>query len=102
MSPQMKKRSNENMSISEVLQEFVDHNKLQKGLDKVTVKDVWNQQMGPAIQKYTTAIKLEGSTLYIQLSSSVLREELSYGKEKIIKMLNKELGRELVKKLVLR
>ncbi|MDT0649942.1 DUF721 domain-containing protein [Autumnicola edwardsiae] len=98
----MKKRSNENMSISEVLQEFVDHNKLQKGLDKVTVKDVWNQQMGPAIQKYTTAIKLEGSTLYIQLSSSVLREELSYGKEKIVKMLNKELGRELVKKLVLR
>ena len=98
----MKKRNNENMSISEVLQEFVDHNKLQKGLDKVTVKDVWNQQMGPAIQKYTTAIKLEGSTLYIQLSSSVLREELSYGREKIIKMLNKELGRELVKKLVLR
>lgn len=98
----MKKRNNENMSISEVLQEFVDHNKLQKGLDKVTVKDVWHQQMGPAIQKYTTAIKLEGSTLYIQLSSSVLREELSYGREKIIKMLNKELGRELVKKLILR
>ncbi|MDT0645199.1 DUF721 domain-containing protein [Zunongwangia sp. F260] len=97
----MKKRNNENMSISEVLQEFVDHNKLQKGLDKVTVKDVWNQQMGPAIQKYTTAIKLEGSTLFVQLSSSVLREELSYGREKIIKMLNKELGRELVKKLVL-
>ncbi|MDT0687468.1 DUF721 domain-containing protein [Autumnicola psychrophila] len=98
----MKKRNNENMSISEVLQEFVDHNKLQKGLDKVTVKDVWNQQMGPAIQKYTTAIKLEGSTLFVQLSSSVLREELSYGREKIIKILNKELGRELVKKLVLR
>ncbi|WP_373059105.1 DUF721 domain-containing protein [Zunongwangia sp. H14] len=98
----MKKRNSENMSIGDVLKEFVDHNKLQKGLDKVTVRDVWNEQMGPAIQKYTTAIKLEGSTLYVQLSSSVLREELSYGKEKIIKMLNEELGRELVKKLVLR
>ena len=58
--------------------------------------------MGPAIQKYTTAIKLQNDTLYVQLSSSVLREELSYGKEKIIKMLNKELGKDLVKKLVLR
>lgn len=66
------------------------------------MRDVWNSQMGPAIEKYTTAIKLERDTLYVQLSSSVLREELSYGKEKIIKMLNEELGKELVKKLVLR
>ena len=58
--------------------------------------------MGPAIQKYTTAIKLQGTTLYVQLSSSVLREELSYGKEKIVKMLNEELGKELIEKLVLR
>lgn len=90
------------MSISEALQEFVQDNKLQKGLDKVHVREVWNSQMGPAIEKYTTAIKLERNTLYVQLSSSVLREELSYGKEKIIRMLNTELGRELIKKLVLR
>jgi hypothetical protein len=38
----------------------------------------------------------------VQLSSSVLREELSYGKEKIIKMLNEELGKDIVKKLILR
>lgn len=98
----MARKINEHISISEALQEFVQDNKLQKGLDKVHVREVWNSQMGPAIEKYTTAIKLERNTLYVQLSSSVLREELSYGKEKIIKMLNTELGRELVKKLVLR
>ncbi len=98
----MARRINEHLSISEALQEFVEDNKLQKGLDKVHVREVWNSQMGPAIEKYTTALKLERNTLYVQLSSSVLREELSYGKEKIIKMLNQELGRELVKKLVLR
>jgi predicted nucleic acid-binding Zn ribbon protein len=98
----MKKRTKENQSLSEVLKDFVDHNKLQGGLDKVSVRDVWNREMGPAIQKYTTAIKLQNDTLYVQLSSSVLREELSYGKEKIIRMLNEELGKDLVKKLVLR
>lgn len=98
----MAKRINDHLSISEALQEFVSDNKLQKGLDKVNVKDVWNSQMGPAIEKYTTAIKLDRDTLYVQLSSSVLREELSYGKEKIVRMLNEELGRELVKKLILR
>ncbi|HET8838713.1 MAG TPA: DUF721 domain-containing protein [Flavobacteriaceae bacterium] len=98
----MAKRNNENISIGEALKEFVSENKLQKGLDKVNVKEVWNSEMGAPIAKYTTAIKLDRNTLYVQLSSSVLREELSYGKEKIIAMLNEKLGKELVKKLVLK
>lgn len=98
----MTKRNNENNRIGDVLQEFVIKNKLQKGLDKVNVKEVWNTEMGSPIAKYTTAIKLDRNTLYVELSSSVLREELSYGKEKIIALLNKKLGKELVKKLVLR
>ncbi len=96
------KRNNENIKLSDALQDFVSHNKLQTGLDKVNARDVWNEQMGPAIEKYTTSLKLEGSTLYVQLSSSVLREELSYGKEKIIRIMNENLGKELIKKLVLR
>jgi hypothetical protein len=96
------KRNNDNMSIGDALKDFVSKNKLQTGLDKVNVRDIWNQQMGPAIEKYTTAIKLEGSTLFVQLSSSVLREELGYGKEKIIRNINEALGKDLIKKLVLR
>lgn len=96
------KRNNDNKSLSEALKDFVSSNKLQTGLDKVNVREVWNARMGPAIEKYTTSIKLDGNTLYIQLSSSVLREELSYGKQKIITLLNEELGKDLIKKLVLR
>lgn len=96
------KRNNENLKLSDALADFVSTNKLQTGLDKVNARDVWNQQMGPAIEKYTTSLKLDGSTLYVQLSSSVLREELSYGKEKIIRLLNEALGKELIQKLILR
>ena len=84
------------------MQEFVAENNLQKGLDKVNIKDIWNSEMGPPIAKYTTAIKLERNTLYVELSSSVLREELSYGKDEIIRLLNEKMGKELVKKLVLK
>jgi hypothetical protein len=99
----MTKRNRENTSISDVLKDFVSANtKLEKGLDKVSVSDAWHNVMGTAISKYTTQILLERDTLFVQLSSSVLREELSYGKEKIIKLLNEELKKQLVKKLVLR
>ena len=58
--------------------------------------------MGDAIVKYTINIKLERDTLFVALSSSVLREELSYGKEKIKKLLNEELGKDIIQKIVLR
>lgn len=98
----MAKRNKDQLSISELLKEFVETNKLQTGLDKVNVQDAWAQMMGNGVNNYTTAVQLERDTLYVQLSSSVLREELSYGKEKIIKMLNEFLGKEVITKLVLR
>ena len=97
-----KKRHNENLSLSDVLKEFVSTNKLQEGLDKVEIKDAWENLMGNGVNSYTTSVQLKRDTLYVQLSSSVLREELSYGKEKIITMLNEALGKPLIKTLVLK
>ncbi|WP_303317143.1 DUF721 domain-containing protein [Flavivirga abyssicola] len=98
----MAKRNNEHISISDALKEFVETNKLEKGLNKVNVADAWANLMGNGVNNYTASVNLEHNTLYVQLTSSVLREELSYGKQKIINMLNEELGKEIIKKLVLR
>ncbi|WP_372755538.1 DUF721 domain-containing protein [Mariniflexile sp.] len=98
----MAKRNNEHISISDALKEFVETNKLETGLNKVNVVDAWADLMGNGVNNYTTSVNLERDTLYVQLSSSVLREELSYGKEKIVTMLNEALGKEIIKKLVLR
>ncbi len=98
----MAKRKNDNIPLSEALQEFIKVNKLQNGMDKVNVREAWSNLMGNGVNNYTTAIELRNETLFVSLSSSVLREELSHGKSKIITMINEELGKELVKKLVLR
>jgi Dna[CI] antecedent, DciA len=98
----MSKRHNEHISIADALKEFVETNKLETGLNKVNVADAWANLMGNGVNNYTTSVQLERDTLYVQLSSSVLREELSYGKEKIINMLNEALGKEIIKKIVLR
>ena len=58
--------------------------------------------MKNGVANYTTDINLKNGTLYVKLKSSVLREELSYGKEKIVKLLNEKLKKNLIKKIVLR
>jgi hypothetical protein len=98
----MAKRFKEERPIGDVLKQFITQNKLESGMDVVNVRDAWKNLMGNGVNNYTTEIQLKGKTLYVALSSAVLREELSYGKDKIIKMINEELQKELVTQLVLR
>ena len=95
-------RKKNNVTLGEALQEFISSHKLQKGLDKVLVREAWASLMGNGVDNYTTGIDLRNGTLFVSLSSSVLREELSHGKSKIIDLLNEELGRDVVTKIVLR
>jgi hypothetical protein len=98
----MAKRHSNESSISEVLQQFIQVNKLESGMDKIDVEKAWKSLMGNGVNSYTQEVILKGSTLYVKLTSAVLREELSYGKQKIIAMLNEELRKDVVKEIVLR
>lgn len=98
----MVKRLNNESSIGDVLKEIIQVNKLQSGMDQVLVKEAWISLMGKGVNNYTKNVLLKGNTLYVELTSAVLREELSYGKDKIIKMINDELRRELITAVVLR
>ena len=98
----MAKRFNEESPISDVLKQFISQNKLEAGMDVVNVREAWKNLMGNGVNNYTTEIQLKGSVLYVALSSAVLREELSYGKDKIIKMINEEIRKDLITNLILR
>ncbi|MHC0448144.1 DUF721 domain-containing protein [Flavobacterium sp. 3-218] len=98
----MAKRLNNETPISAVLQQIIQVNKLQAGMDQIDVRDAWKNLMGSGVNTYTKNVVLKGSTLYVELGSSVLREELAHGKYKIVKMINEELGREVVKDVILR
>lgn len=98
----MAKRLNNESTIGAVLQQIIQTNKLQPGMDQIDVRDAWKQLMGSGVNTYTKNVVLKGSTLYVELGSSVLRDELSHGKSKIIQMINEELKRDVVKEVVLR
>lgn len=91
-----------NLKIDSLIKFFIKENNLENGLETVEVKDLWYKLMKNGVANYTTDINLKNGTLYIKLKSSVLREELSYGKEKIVKLLNEKLKKDLIKKIVLR
>lgn len=95
-------RSDQHTKLSDALKMFIEKHKLQQGIDQVRVRDAWINVMGNGVNSYTRNVRLQKDVLMVSLSSSVLREELSYGKAKIVSMINEELGEDVIKDVFLR
>ena len=97
----MSKRSNDFQSINELMRDVFKENNLQEGLDELAIKEAWIEVMGQGVMSYTNQLKYANGLLIVQLKSSALREELSYGREKIITMLNENLKKSVIKRIKL-
>ena len=62
---------------------------------------VWFEVMQNGIANYTKDVNIKNKTLYIKLSSPALKQELSYGKEKLIKIINQKFKKKIVNKIIL-
>jgi len=90
-----------NTEIKDLVNIFLKKNKLEKGLLDLEVKKVWFELMDNGIANYTLDVNLRNKTLYIKLSSPALKQELSYGKQKLMDLINKKFDKEIVQKIVL-
>ncbi|MEM6380297.1 MAG: DUF721 domain-containing protein [Bacteroidota bacterium] len=95
-------RKSEEQELKLVLQKMLEVYKIKGKLNQSRVKTLWSEMMGPAINKHTTEIKVFRERLYVTIDSAPLRQELSYGRDKILRNLNKELGETYLKEVVIR
>lgn len=89
-------------TLKEAIEQLLQTYKLDGKLNEVKLMNSWEQVMGPAIQKYTRNLYISSRTLFVELSSAPLREELSYARTKIVKMLNEAAGASVIDDVVLR
>ena len=73
---------------------------LNGGLKRVFIKKIWLNVMGRNVSQYTENIYIKNNTLHIKINSSTLKQELFYGKDKIIENFNKEIGSNHIKKII--
>ena len=91
----------DNTNIKNLINSFLKENKLENGLLDLEVKKVWFEVMENGIGKYTKDVNLKNKTLYIKLKSPALKQELSYGKEKLKRIINQKFPKEIIDKIVL-
>ncbi|GJM32265.1 MAG: hypothetical protein DHS20C18_12660 [Saprospiraceae bacterium] len=93
--------SNE-LSLKDALKNMVEYYRLNARLNQTKIQNAWASTMGTSIAKYTKEIKLRKNKLYITITAAPLRQELSFGKDKIKKILNEELGEHCIDEVIIR
>ena len=76
----------EALSMEEVVDEFIKSMKLASGLNTQRIFAAWDECSGAA--PYTLKRFFRSGTLYITVSSSVIRNQLSFQKEALIEKMN--------------
>jgi len=97
----MMSKRGELKNLSKIIEDVFSQRHFRIGIDNIKVQEAWVKTMGKNIQKYTYKVYYKKGILYVKLKSSVLKEELTFEKVKIIKLINKELGKEYIKDMEL-
>ena len=90
------------ISLEELLKKMSNKPKLKKKLDGVEALDQFDKILGSNLSKYVIDKYFNNGVIYISLSSSVLRNELSMQKAGLISSVNQNIGKKLVKDIILK
>ena len=89
-------RRSKGQPIGEVIKELLKNYDITSKFNEAHVIKSWDKLMGPSVTKYTVKIEIEKRILFVNLSNAALKQELSYARQKIKKMLNDEVGEEVL------
>jgi len=89
-------RSKENVGLGDVITKILKAYRLDGKMKEIEVLAKWEEMMGKAVALRTKNITIRNKVLHLELDSSVMREELLYGKSIIIQRINETAGVELI------
>lgn len=95
-------RRSKTQSLAEVIGEYVSEMNIERKLKEVSVVESWESLVGRVIASKTSSVRFRGGKLYVQLKSSVVRNELHMVRDSLRAKINERAGEEIVKEILLR
>ena len=96
------KRNYKLKPIKNIIENFVEQKSISDGNFNVKVQKAWENAVEKKILDYTKEIYVKGEVLYIKVSNPILKQEILYSKQKVINLINEELEKDLIKKIILK
>lgn len=91
------RREDNKQTLGQAIQKMISDLGMEEKIFSVQAEEIFAEMMGNYIMKYVEYVKVERQILYIKIKSPELKNELLYGKSKIIDHINSEIGKEYLK-----
>lgn len=90
----MKRRKAE--QVGDVVRVLLRQQGLEGPLNEYRLIQSWTDVLGKPIERYTRDLYIRGQTLYVRLSSSVLKNELMMQRSMLVQNLNAAVGAQVI------
>ena len=87
--------------LGDLIKAFYEERRGPEYLDEVKLIESWPTVVGTFIASHTIDLSINNKVLFVRVDSDALRNELSYSKSLLMKNLNEQVGKEIVKEIVL-
>ena len=87
--------------LREIIRDTIHDLGIHQAVDQHRALVVWSSVVGDAISRVTTPQRISKGRLFIQVVSDSWRQELHYRKQELIEALNRTIGTEVVKEIIL-
>ncbi|MCC9165340.1 DUF721 domain-containing protein [Pontibacter harenae] len=94
------KRKADTQPIGESIKALLQAYHLDGKLSEVNIVQSWERIMGKPIAIKTQQLYFKDHKLFVRLTSAPLKHELNMSKSKVIELLNREAGTEVVKDVI--
>tara|TARA_B100001758_G_C18310502_1_gene557565 strand:+ start:875 stop:1165 length:291 start_codon:yes stop_codon:yes gene_type:complete len=95
-------RGNNTNNVGDIINRLMKNPKLADRLDALDALQVWKELIGRQLENYIAEARMIKGKLLIKVKSAPLRNELSYKKTDLISQINKKLGKDVVKDIILK
>jgi predicted nucleic acid-binding Zn ribbon protein len=96
----MRRRNTE--QLGEVIRKFLRQEGLETPLNQYRLVEAWKDVVGTGIANYTQQIYIKNQTLWVHLTSPVLRQELMMTRQILVRRLNEKVGAQVITDIVFR
>lgn len=89
-------------TIGEILNEFFKRPYVAAKVAEGRLEEYWREIVGDYVAEQTRSLKLENHILYVMVSSGVVRNELFFRRDELLKLLNERAGIKLINAIIVR
>ena len=82
--------------INDLLHMFLRAEGLETPYNQYRIKAAWPEVMGEGIMKYTEEMYIKGQTLYVEIKSPMLKNDLAMSRKSLVQKLNSHINAQVI------